>query len=84
MVSNVPVRNACETHTDFVHQRLDQQIKDVSSDEYEAFYGGPPIPFSEIVRRIHLEHPTEAYEAKPNVACKEIKPACVNAFLCPL
>jgi hypothetical protein len=62
----------------------DQAINFVSSDEYEAFCGGPPVPFSEIVRRIHLEHPTDTYEAKPLVACKEIKPDCTVYGNCAL
>jgi hypothetical protein len=61
-----------------------QDIKPVSSDEYEASCGGPPVPYSEIVRRIHLEHPDVAYEAKPNVACKEIKPDCTLYGNCAL
>jgi hypothetical protein len=61
-----------------------QIIKIVSSDDYEAECGGPPVPFSEIVRRIHLEHPSAAYDPKPNVACKEIKPDCIIYGNCPL
>jgi hypothetical protein len=62
----------------------DQVIEHVTSSEYEAINGGPPVPHSELIRRIHLEHPSVAIEVIPNEACKEVKPDCAHYGSCEL
>ncbi|KAF1836207.1 hypothetical protein BDW02DRAFT_248290 [Decorospora gaudefroyi] len=53
----------------------DQNIHRVGAAEFDLVQGGPVVPYSEVVHRIHAQYPSAALEPLPNEVCKEVAPS---------